>query len=263
MNAIEEYYRNFSKYLTDKDYPTALIWSRRVIEEIAKQVLAENGYKIKPKDNISSFLTKITNEGWIDKIILFEMRTIQNAGNIASHGQSEDYSSIDEEFINRIKVSLDKVINWHDPNIKITTDEYVKNYKAERRKTKKIVIVVGEGIEAEYSQHNAYDLKFAIEEKYNLEVEIVYTTEYDGSEFESLPTISIGSPDQNSVTNRIILEDKSFKPEEFENEIRTTAFSNDEKPMLAIWGNTYQNQNTVVTKFIDENGLDRFIDELD
>ena len=33
--------------------------------------------------------------------------------------------------------------------------------------------------------------------------------------------------------------------------------------MLAIWGNTYQNQNTVVTKFIDENGLDRFIDELD
>lgn len=263
MSIIEEYNRNFSKYLIDKDYPTALIWSRRVIEEICKNVLAENGYQIKPKDNISSFLTKITNEGWINKLILFEMRTIQNAGNIASHGTSEDYNLIDEDFIQRVKVSLDKVLNWYDPKILIHSDEFIKEYKTGRRKTKKIVIVIGESIETDYSQRNAYDLKFAIEEKYDLEVEIINDTEYDGSEFDSLPTISLGSAEQNSITNRIILNDNSIRSEDIENEIRNTAFFKDDKPMFALWGNSYENQNAVVKKFIIMNGLDQFIDDLD
>ncbi|MCB9500255.1 MAG: hypothetical protein H6690_03290 [Erysipelotrichaceae bacterium] len=113
MDIVEEYYKKVKTYIKSKDYPTALIWSRRVIEEICKEVLEKNGYKVKPKDNISTYLTEITKNEWLPSVVLLDFRIIQNFGNFANHGKGKEILDIDETLCATPLQSLNKIMVWY------------------------------------------------------------------------------------------------------------------------------------------------------
>jgi hypothetical protein len=113
MNVVETKYQKYSYSISNKDYPTALIWARNVMEEICREILLKHNYKVKPKDNISSYLTEITKNKWVESELLLDFRIVQNYGNFANHAQGREILKIDKPFSSTPIMSLQKIMIWY------------------------------------------------------------------------------------------------------------------------------------------------------